>query len=765
MIRLWMRFVLYLILSYLITSPGQLTTLPNPYYKIRVIDEETGRGIPMVELRTTNRISYYTDSNGITAFYEPGLMNQMVYFYLYGPGYEYPQDILGSRGIALPVSAGDSALIKMKRLNIAQRLYRITGAGIYRDSYLLGLPVPTRYPLINGKVMGQDSNLSLIYKNKIFWIWGDTFKPSYSWGNFSVSAATSELPSRGGLNPEVGVDLNYFVDSTGFSKKMIEIPGPGFVWFDWLMTVKDENNQEKLVAKYARVKQNFENYERGIAVYDDKKEMFVKYRKLEEWLGDYCVTHHPIKVKVKNNIYYYLTSEFSFSRVKPELLSVSDPAAYEYFSCLATGTEYQKTESRLDRDRGGKLIWDWKFNTDPVDFKRQQELVDSNKIKPEEKWIHLQDFPTGNLVSLRRGSIHWNDYRQRWIMIFEGEMGDIWYAEGDTPTGPWVFARKVAEHDHQLYNPSHLYNPSSLYNPSHHPFFDKHGGKTIFFEGTYTNIYTGHQSIVPRYEYNQLMYQLALDDPRLFLPAPVYSLNQQSNGNIYHLRETVDSSGMWNNVQEVAFFAFPPNRAIKTLVPIFQDSDEHGAILRIEGSGKPLFYGLPADAKVDKKFIGSWDGKITDDFIFIKEFKMHIDYDGEKYTGKFEDAGLSVLKLSVDNDTLMLNVQYVDRKYELIGTVEAGMLSGSWHGAAPPMAGTWEAKVTDHLQHPLHSPLLAPLYCYVNPKTGKRFYSTNIESKEKGFHREKKPLCRVWKNPSGLLILDFEAKQVDDEYR
>jgi hypothetical protein len=752
MIRLLMKFVFYLILSYLFIDPAQLTALPNPYYKIKVIDEETGRGIPMVELQTTSRIRHYTDSNGITAFYEPGLMSQIVYFYLQSPGYEYPQDILGSRGMALPVFAGDSALIKMKRLNIAQRLYRITGAGIYRDSYLLGLPVPTQYPLINGKVMGQDSNLSLIYKNKIFWVWGDTFKPSYSWGNFSVSAATSELPSIGGLDPEVGVDLNYFVDSTGFSRKMIEIPGPGYVWFDWLMTVKDKNNQEKLVAKYARVMQTFENYERGIAVYNDGKEMFVKYREVDEWLGDYCVIHHPMKVKAKSNIYYYLTSEFSFSRIKPELSSVSDPAAYEYFSCLAAGTEYQKAESRLDRDSDGKLIWGWKLNTDPVDFKRQQELVDSNKIKPEEKWIHLQDFPTGNLVSLRRGSIHWNDYRQRWIMIFQGELGEIWYAEGDTPTGPWIFARKVAKHDQQFYN------------PSHHPFFNKNAGKTIFFEGTYTNIFAGHQKIVPRYEYNQLMYQLELDDPRLFLPAPVYSLDRQSRENVYYLRETVDSHVLWNNVMDVAFFAFSPNRALKTLVPIFQDSDKHGILLRTEGSGKPLFYALPADAKVDKKFIGSWAGKITDNFIFTKEFKMHIDYDGEKYTGKFEDAGLSILKISVDNDTLMLNVQYVDRKYELIGTVEAGMLSGRWHGAEPPMAGTWEAKVTDHLQHPVHSPLVAPLYLYVNQKTGKRYYSTKTESEEKGFRRENKPLCRVWKNPSGLLILDFEAKSVNDVY-
>ena len=43
--------------------------------------------------------------------------------------------------------------MKLKRINIAQRLYRITGAGIYRDSELVGKPLPTQRPLINGSNM------------------------------------------------------------------------------------------------------------------------------------------------------------------------------------------------------------------------------------------------------------------------------------------------------------------------------------------------------------------------------------------------------------------------------------------------------------------------------------------------------------------------------------------------------------------------------------------------------------------------------------
>ena len=61
---------------------------------------------------------------------------------------------------------------------IAERLYRLTGEGIYRDSMLAGLPVPTRTPMLgNGQVLGQDTAVAVPYAGKLFWIWGDTIGP------------------------------------------------------------------------------------------------------------------------------------------------------------------------------------------------------------------------------------------------------------------------------------------------------------------------------------------------------------------------------------------------------------------------------------------------------------------------------------------------------------------------------------------------------------------------------------------------------------
>ena len=44
---------------------------------------------------------------------------------------------------------------------------------------------------------------------------------------------------------------------------------------------------------------------------------------------------------------------------------------------------------------------------------------------------------------------------------------------------------------------------------------DQEGGRVIYFEGTYANTFSGNPEATPRYDYNQVMYRLDLDDPRL----------------------------------------------------------------------------------------------------------------------------------------------------------------------------------------------------------------------------------------------------------
>jgi hypothetical protein len=145
---------------------------PSTYFGVRVVDEQTGRGVPLVELQTVNHLTWVTDSGGWAAIHEPGLMGQQLFFFVRSHGYELAKDGFGYAGVRLQVAAGQRATVKIKRQNLAERLYRVTGEGIYRDSVLLGDPTPLAEPLGSGKVAGQDSVFGELYQNKIFWFWG-----------------------------------------------------------------------------------------------------------------------------------------------------------------------------------------------------------------------------------------------------------------------------------------------------------------------------------------------------------------------------------------------------------------------------------------------------------------------------------------------------------------------------------------------------------------------------------------------------------------
>ena len=196
----WLRWVLVFSLSGKVWA----TMSPSDYFGIEVVDEQTGRGVPMVELQTTSGVCYYTDSSGLVAFFEPGIMGQKVYFGISAHGYEFAADGFGSRGVALQTTPGTIKQLKIKRLNIAERLYRITGQGIYRDTVLLGRKPPIAEPLLNAQVTGQDGILTAIYRGKLYWLYGDTQRLSYSLGNFAMSGATTELPAK--IDPAVGAD-------------------------------------------------------------------------------------------------------------------------------------------------------------------------------------------------------------------------------------------------------------------------------------------------------------------------------------------------------------------------------------------------------------------------------------------------------------------------------------------------------------------------------------------------------------------------------
>lgn len=487
------------------------------HFAISVVDEATGRGVPLVELTTVNHVRCVTDSQGLVAFDEPGLMGQTVFFHARSHGYEFPADGFGFRGASLRVTEGGSATLKIRRLNLAERLYRVTGAGNYRDSVLLGRRTPLKEPVLDAQVLGSDSVQNAVYQGKLFWFWGDTNRASYPLGNFNVPGAVSRLPADGGLDPSVGVDLDYFRDERGFAKETARMPGPGPTWIDGLVALRDPSGRERLFAAYVKIRNQLEVYERGLAEWDPAAARFEKVVTFP--LDAPCRPGgHAFDRREGDTSYVYFATPYPLTRVLADPAALRDPARYECFTCLPAGTRVGAGE--VERDADGQLRYAWKRDTPPVGPREQQRLAGAGKIRDGEGLLQLRDVETGRPVTAHSGSVSWNAFRKRWVMIAVQSggtsfLGEVWYAEADTPVGPWVYTRKVVTHDRY-----------SFYNPAQHPEFDQDGGRRIYFEGTYAATFSGSDDPTPRYDYNQIMYRLDLADPRLALPVPVYGAGQ-----------------------------------------------------------------------------------------------------------------------------------------------------------------------------------------------------------------------------------------------
>ena len=744
-----------------IAFSGLAVAQANQYFTIKVVDSRTGRGVPLVELKTTDETAYYTDSNGIVAFFEPGLMGQTVYFNIRSDGYEFAQDLLGIRGAALLVTNGGSAVLNIRRTGITERLYRVTGEGIYRDSVLVGAPVPLKQPLLNGQVMGQDSGLAIPWRGKIYWFWGDTARPSYPLGNFGSSGGTSEWPASGGLDPNVGVDLTYFVDASGFTRPMFPsqtFPGPGPKWMGGLKIVSGEGAEQRLVADYQRG--GFDATETGVAIFNDKTNTFERLAQFDvhDTMLPACTGGQATRVQISGRDYYYQGTVPPLCRVPAEVARVKDPSGYEGFSPLMTGTRYAKDGSTLDRDTQGRLRYGWKANTPPLTPAQQRDLAEAGKMTAREGFFQIRDVDTDHSVQAGPGSVEWNAFRGRWVMIVKQDEGlanhgTVWFAEADTPLGPWVYAKQILRHE--------KYN---FYNPVQHAFFDQDGGRVIFFEGTYSDFFSAGGPITPRYNYNQIMYRLDLADPRLALPAPVYRVRDGGPGWRYLLKEELDAQTAWPNVEAAAFFAIPPGYSHDGLIPIFAALDQHGTVLRTQpgadGNGaKPFFWALPMHPPappIAQGPAGEWSctAKTATDSDSTS-LTLDLRLDGNRVTSAGDSSDVEG---TFKEGQLRFVLKAEDQSYALRAAVKAGTLEGTWENRTDAAEhGTLRcSRPAAPRQHT--SPAVVPLYEYVNVADGSHFYSTSPSLPNPRLRRSEQPLGRVWRNPLSQLFLDAAAR-------
>jgi hypothetical protein len=388
------------------------------------------------------------------------LMGKETWFDVKGQGYEVKKDGFGYAGVRFTPQPGAVHRIEVERTIIARRLGRVTGGGLFAESQKLGAELA--WP--ESGLLGQDSVQNAIYHGKLFWIWGDTTLPKYPLGTFDSPGATTSPHPLASFEPPLRLPLDYFRDGNGDLRGLAKMPGQGPTWLSALVSLPDAQGREHLVVTYTKDQGLVQIYRQGLAVWDDASESF---KQLQVLWDEHGAARRP-PVLPDGHVVKYTDADG-----KPWVLFCNP---FPAMRCPAAFEAWQDTNS-----------WE--------------------KLTPQKT---LTAAGTGEEIRVHTGSMGWNPWRKRWVGVFvqrggkSSELGEVWYAESRAPTGPWGPAVKVLSHDNYTF-----------YNPSLHAEFTPENSPILLFEGTYATTFARDPPKTPRYDYNQILYRLDLDDPRL----------------------------------------------------------------------------------------------------------------------------------------------------------------------------------------------------------------------------------------------------------
>jgi hypothetical protein len=428
--------------------------------RVEVVDKENGWPVPLVELRTTHDVALVTDNAGVVAIDQPELLDREVYFHIAGHGYAPRADGFGYRGVRLTPRAGETLRVEVERSIIAKRLGRLTGAGIFAESQKLGEYAEWR----ESGVFGCDSIQLAEYRGRLFWSWGDTDLARYPLGVFHMSSATTSLRPLETFEPPIALQYDYFTDEQGIPRGVAKMAGDGPTWLSGYATVPDAKGNIRFGATYSKIRGYLEAYEIGLCVWNDETENFEHLKTL--WTK-------------------------SSDTPKPPPF----PDGHVTTVKNADGAETLLFGNPLPMLRC------------PATFEAWQDPTAWERLEPQKS---LPSATSDENVVVHTGSIAWSEFRRRWVTVFmqaQGKpsaFGELWYAEADAPTGPWGPAVKVLSHDNYTF-----------YNPRLHPELVDSDSPFLLFEGTYTATFADRPAPTPRYDYNQILYRLDLNDPKL----------------------------------------------------------------------------------------------------------------------------------------------------------------------------------------------------------------------------------------------------------
>jgi hypothetical protein len=223
----------------------------------------------------------------------------------------------------------------------------------------------------------------------------------------------------------------------------------------------------------------------------------------------------------------YYANPFANNRVAAEFDAIVNVSAYETFTPCDTPACDKMSE------------WRWRPSTfdNPSGWhgfgsSEERTALKKGLLKPDQARYQVRDVLTGKPMhgGLARGSINWNSYRKKYILVSdkgmnggassESNYGELWYCESAALTGPWTDCVRAI---------SHAGTGSSCYNPLQLQFMDEAGGEAVYIACTFTSMWSSQQKkpkdkscefsdyggqgcsvAVPRYEYNNLVYKLNL---------------------------------------------------------------------------------------------------------------------------------------------------------------------------------------------------------------------------------------------------------------
>lgn len=441
-----------------LVAPAAAIEVPKPC-RIEVVEQGSGWPVPLVELRTTHNLRFVTDNAGVIAMDAPELMGRLTWLEVIGHGYDVSKDGFGFRGVRLTPEPAKTLRVEVKRTMPAKRIGRLTGAGLFAESQKLGEHLDWQ----DSGIHGCDSVQNAVHRDRLFWAWGDTTMPGYPLGIFDMSSATTAIQPIATFEPPLRLKFDYFTDDQGRARGVAKMPGSGPTWVTAYVSLPDKTGTPRLVGSYVKVKPPMDAYESGLCVWSDETGRFDLLRVL--WTkSDRTPKQTPM------------------------------PEGHPAFWQDEQGREWVLFGNPLPTLRC------------PATFEAWQDASTWEVLKPQETLVSAD----GGKVTPHSGAIAWNEFRKRWVTIFmekfgkPSAFGELWYAEADAPTGPWGPAVKVVTHENQTF-----------YNPRIHPEFTPAGSPMLFFEGTYTKEFAKHAHPTPRYDYNQILYRLDLDDPGL----------------------------------------------------------------------------------------------------------------------------------------------------------------------------------------------------------------------------------------------------------